>query len=173
MKRQRIIPTVAVYFLFLLAGCTPALPYRSALLTPPPNCPQPPGESVPAACQSSMQEHTASYDLLFVEFDDQGLLYPQDEEGVGEAWQQIDNVMKQLRQIASAENGISLFVFVHGWKHNAAPDDEYVVLFRKMLHAAALVEQSSQEPHRVVGIYLAWRGLSATFSRPWRCIPKT
>jgi len=66
MKGQRIILRVAVYFLFLLAGCTPALPYRSALPTPLPDCPEPPVESVPAACQSSMQEHTASYDLLFV-----------------------------------------------------------------------------------------------------------
>jgi len=152
---------VAVCFVLPLVGCTPALPYRTSLPTPPPDCSQITSGAVSGPCQNSIRERTDSYDLFFVEFDDQGLLYPEDKDGVGVAWQQIDHVMKQLRELGSTHKGISLFVFVHGWKHNAAPDDDNVIGFRSMLHSASLVEQSSQIPHRVVGIFVSWRGLSA------------
>ena len=160
--KARIGPALTVCLVLVLTACTPARPYRTALPTPPPDCSESAAGTVPVACQNSLREHTDRYDLLFVEFDDQGLLYPEGKEGVGEAVRQIDLVMKQLREVAGANKGVSLFVFVHGWKHNAAADDDNVIGFRRMLEAASLVEQSTAVPHRVVGIYVSWRGLSAT-----------
>jgi len=72
--------------------------------------------------------------------------------------------MGRLHELAAThkDQGLSLFLFVHGWKHNASTDDDNVKAFRQTLHSAALVEQASQLHHRVIGIYVAWRGLSAT-----------
>jgi hypothetical protein len=70
--------------------------------------------------------------------------------------------MVQLRELARANEGISLFVYVHGWKHNAESEDDDVNGFREALDAASLVEKGTQVPHRVVGIYVSWRGLSVT-----------
>lgn len=154
--------TVAVCLALLLTACTAALPYRTNLPAQPLDCTQIAPGIVPVPCQASIREHTDNYDLFFVEFDDQGLQYPEELTGVDEASRQIDDVMAQLRALSATHKGISLFVFVHGWKHNAAPSDENVSGFREVLNSAAMVEQASQTPHRVVGIYVGWRGLSAT-----------
>lgn len=160
--RVRWMPAVA---LFVVAACTPAAPYRTTLSDPPPECPCPDSGRLPAACENARHEHSKDYDLLFVEFDDQGVLYPSTPDGAGGLWPpQINEVMDRLRRLGDTfkDQGISLYLFVHGWKHNASADDDDVKGFREMLHSAALVEQASQLHHRVIGIYVAWRGLSAT-----------
>src|SRR5688500_9173297 len=64
------------------------------------------------------------FKLHFVEFDDQGWLY-------ADAKQQIDWVMDDLRKIlADTDKQLRLVVYVHGWKHNAEPDDADVRKFR-------------------------------------------
>src|SRR5215475_7318451 len=105
---------VGVCLGYWVMGCTPTEPYRTVLPVRPLSCPQVGGD-VPESCRTSMWEHTEGYDLSFVEFDDQGLLYPKDATGVGDAWQQLDRLMAQLRELARANEGISLFVYVHGW----------------------------------------------------------
>lgn len=152
------IRMVFLAWLLLLAACsTPAAPYRTTFPAPPPNCTS---GDVPEACQTSRHLHTNDYDLLFVEFDDQGLLYPTTDEGSPALWpQQINEVMERLHQLAVKHKGnISFYLFVHGWKHNASTEDDDVKGFRKLLQSAALAE----EERRPIGIYVAWRGLSAT-----------
>src|SRR5262249_18020279 len=144
-----------------LMGCTPTQPYRTVLPVGPLNCPQETGGEVPESCRTSMWEHTDGYDLFFVEFDDQGLLYPKGKDGAGDVWQQLDRLMTQLRELANANRGISLFVYVHGWKHNANTEDDDVSGFRGALDGASQVEKATQVPHRVVGIYVSWRGALA------------
>jgi hypothetical protein len=79
--------------------------------------------------------------------------------------------MKRLHQLVDLHkaHGISLFLFVHGWQHNASTDDDNVKAFREALSAAALIERASQKHHRVIGIYVAWRGLSSTW-KPFRAL---
>ena len=164
VAKSRVVWIVAAG-LFLLASCTPAAPYRTTLPDPPPNCHVSDEGDVSAECGTSRHERTTDYDLLFVEFDDQGLLYPGSQQKKLEQWpRDIDEIMDRLHQLAGGykEQGISLFLFVHGWKHNASSEDENVRAFRRMLQSAALVEQASQSHHRVIGIYIAWRGLSST-----------
>ena len=175
----------------LVAGCghyLPLEPYRYRLADPSVICPDSEGKR--AACTNTSSEASRRYDLHYVEFDDQGLQYPDDYERVvakfapGElaappdcdqkrndclfkrAWAyQINNLIKQLN--VSAEAGpITLIVFVHGWKHNAKDDDPNLENFRKLLDTAALIEEQrrasspGERPRRVVGVYVGWRGLS-------------
>lgn len=100
------------------------------------------------------------YLLGFVEFDDEGVLFSRE---------QMRAVERQLRD-ASAGRDILMVVFVHGWKHDARPNDHKIDTFRDVLAGLAAAESRlSQEtgvPARVVaGIYLGWRGASLTI--PW------
>lgn len=65
--------------------------------------------------------------------------------------------------------------FVHGWKHNASPRDARrgnLVMFRRVLSQLAREEEvtwsrrgraaGEPAPRPYVGVYMAWRGLSAT-----------
>jgi hypothetical protein len=61
-----------------------------------------------------------------------------------------------------------IVVFVHGWKHSAAPDDANIATFRGILAGLAdaeaqLAREFSGVPRRdIVGVYLGWRGGSVT-----------
>jgi hypothetical protein len=112
------------------------------------------------------------YDLYFVEFDEQGLLYPRGMPNVGIASCHIEALMRDLEGLARSEAGLSIVVYVHGWKHNAANGDDNVKTFRQLLLDAALVEQAKQRDfglpvHRVVGIYVSWRGKSLDLPEPF------
>ena len=98
--------------------------------------------------------------LFFTEFDDQGLQYPKDLYPA--AGTQIDDTLSGLKDIAANPDykGISILVFVHGWKHNAKHDDGNVRSFRALLQSAAALEEARHSGYRVVGVYVGWRGLS-------------
>src|SRR5438876_526358 len=81
-------------------SCTPTAPYRTALPLPPPECPVSISGVVPTACQTSQHEHTNEYDLLFVEFDDQGLLYPDPSQDTPTQWpSQINEIISRLHAL--------------------------------------------------------------------------
>jgi len=155
---------VAGLVLMALSACAPNMPYRTTLAHPGTDCRQSADGSVAAACRTSVHEHAPDYDLLFVEFDDQGLLYPESATGSRVAAGQIDLAMAGLERIVKQARsdgmGVSLFVFVHGWKHNAGAEDLHVVGFRRMLEQGAAIEQGNRTRKRVVGIYVSWRGLA-------------
>ncbi len=93
------------------------------------------------------------YDLLFVEFDDQGRPFAPDA---------IDRVMTHLGAVSAGADPF-VILFVHGWKHGAQATDDNVLSLRRVLHAAAHSEQirpSGGRPRRVVGVYVGWRGLT-------------
>jgi hypothetical protein len=94
------------------------------------------------------------YDLLFVEFDDQGRPF------VPTA---VDDAMAHLEAVAAGADPI-IVVFVHGWKHSARDSDDNVRSFRRLLHAHAhaefLVPRQEGCRRRVVGLYVGWRGLT-------------
>jgi hypothetical protein len=99
------------------------------------------------------------YVLGFVEFDDQGQLFDR---------AQMRKVTDHLFELAAPEDeDLLIMVFVHGWKHSAAPDDDNIQTFRKALRHLAATEslvgqRSGEKPRRVVGVYLGWRGGSVT-----------
>lgn len=94
----------------------------------------------------------------FVEFDDQGALYRPD---LKEA------VVARVRTMAK-DHPLLILVFAHGWKHNAAASDTNVTDFANVLRSIAVADERvctglplCRDRH-VVGIYLGWRGLSAS-----------
>jgi hypothetical protein len=118
--------------------------------------------------------------LYFVEFDDQGWLHP-DRATVpdnGDASKQLDLVMEKLNQemkdqknSESPFQGISIVLFIHGWKHTAAFDDENVKRFRQVLKNTYAVEyvtvnKTGTKPRAIVGIYVGWRGQSFAAPEP-------
>lgn len=89
--------------------------------------------------------------LAYVEIDDQGSLRNR---------QQLNNVKSLIRLRGGAQLKAGkphvVFLFVHGWKHNASPDDDNVRAFREALQQYSNINADA----RVTGVYVGWRGLS-------------
>jgi hypothetical protein len=102
-----------------------------------------------------------TFDLAFVEFDDQGRLW------------NLDQVGSLKRTLASAVEradggGVGVVVFAHGWEHDARVCDDFVACFRSLLaviasDTAAAADVVGSPPPRIVGVYLGWRGRSIVF----------
>jgi hypothetical protein len=115
-----------------------------------------------APLETSGIEIHDDYRLHFLEFDDQGQLY---------ATPQFRGLIDSLeREAAASEKArIVLVLYVHGWKNNASLCNNNVCCFRAFLSRIAadvrVAEKRSNGflgPTHVVGIYVGWRGLSAT-----------
>jgi len=153
----------AAIALALLAGCSLPQPFRITGPDPQLDCTADADWRVPKPCGEAVLERSKDYDLLFVEFSDQGLQYPVETFGDSAAYQ-INHALGRLEQLMEQPgSGLSLVVYVHGWKHNAGSDDDDVREFRSQLAAAAAVEAAKPPGQglRVVGIFVGWRGLSA------------
>ena len=98
-------------------------------------------------CSQSTIEQYPEYDLTFIEFTERGNLYDRDD---------AQQVLEYINRQATQEDGAAVFVFVHGWKHNADFDDSNVRQFREFLSRAAENEVVGQR--KVVGLFLGWRG---------------
>jgi hypothetical protein len=98
-----------------------------------------------------------------VEFDDQG-----NEWDAG----QISSVQESLRATFDDGRGALVVVFVHGWKNNCEACNGNLACFRETLALLAGVEKKLADtlnengiparPRQVFGLYVAWRGASAT-----------
>ncbi|HHM05024.1 MAG TPA: esterase [Gammaproteobacteria bacterium] len=148
---------VGAVVVLLVAACAPHQVYRSDYTLcrdarPEQACPR-------AALQETADsaDPAARYLLGFVEFDDQGQLWDR---------AQMDAVLGRINAEA-ADKDLLLLVFVHGWKHSAAPGDGNVNTFRGVLGRLAALENrisaaAGLAPRKVVGVYLGWRGGSVT-----------
>ncbi len=175
---------VCIAIAVLLGGCG-RIPYRTEGLASRPDCQalydkhdditvdnkKIPAGIVDDPCWLRAKEERNNYDLMFMEFDDQG--WVQDSKGrQGKSEDYFDAFFDELGKIydANQENGLSVVVFVHGWHHNADPRDRNVTEFRHLLRDIAIMEQGRKlddaEPaksgRRVLGIYIGWRGESIT-----------
>ncbi len=153
MKSTRILSLTTLLLLLVLTGCAKHQLYRDDLAlcqAPEPEqaCPNNALQKVP------VQGHDSpAYLLGFVEFDDQGQLFSRP---------QLMAVTDQLNTLA-ANDDLLMVVFVHGWKHSAAPGDENIRSLRKTLRRLDQLERhlaglDGRKPRQVVGVYLGWRG---------------
>jgi pimeloyl-ACP methyl ester carboxylesterase len=142
----------------LVGGCIPHQQYR----TDYERCEVPANGSEVScdkhAVQTRTNEDGSKYLLGFIEFDDQGQLWDRP---------QMTAVLDAIAT-ESASKELLMVVFVHGWKHSAAPGDDNIETFRKALAnlSAADARVSSlhgTRPRQVVGVYLGWRGGSVSF----------
>lgn len=103
---------------------------------------------------------TGDYHLSFVEFDDQGWFADR---------RQMDALFGLLDRLEEQNDGSTLiYVYAHGWKHNASSCDNNVICFSRLLERTDLVQRVQAEmvdlenpppPRNVVGVYIGWRGL--------------
>ncbi len=147
--------------LLLLSACTPLQQYRQ---TGEDVCVFRSSQELQERCESSSLQRYADpadpesgYLLGFIEFDDQGL--PFDRE-------QMHAVVGRLNEEAGKRD-LLIVVFMHGWKHSAAPGDDNIDTFREVLKGLAAAERrisaiSGLPAREVAGVYLGWRGGSLT-----------
>lgn len=113
-------------------------------------------------CYKELEKHASSDDndrnaeIGFIEFNDHG--FQKDQEAV-------KNIFTNLSSMSSDTNvsPLLLVVFIHGWHHNASPDDINVKSFENFLRNLQYEEDNisfSSTKRQVVGIYIGWRGES-------------
>jgi hypothetical protein len=183
MNSTRVIALSAVLG---IAGCTADVPYRSLGFQQKfdadecrslyaeyddakPEGPYPEIRNRDSDCWKRSREEHRDYDVLFVEFDDQGWVQGASELDPAKSERNfMDDFMEQLEQLyarqqaARKDGGLSLVVYVHGWHHSARAWDDDVHAFRRVLGQFAQMESNltgaGYPAKRVVGIYIGWRG---------------
>ncbi len=164
-----------------IGGCAPIKPYRTevrgaedpCVVSVPPWPSETPENSVPSNCLDD-NESSGSDAFFFVrypeppqqadnipigiiEFDDLGVLQKRDDK---------DKIMDRIRQLTDTDGTLTV-VFAHGWKNNASPGNKNLANFQRLLTEIAKTDAktcpagSRCAGRQVVGVYLAWRGLSA------------
>jgi pimeloyl-ACP methyl ester carboxylesterase len=158
VKNTDLLP-LALVALLLLSACAPHTLYRSSYercvsAQPETDC-----------STNALQEYRPAnpeepgYLLGFIELDDQGELF--------DRAQMTAVVNAVFEEAAPEDKDLLMVVFVHGWKHSAAPGDDNIETFRAALRhlstaEARIARAAGTAPRQVVGIYLGWRGGSVT-----------
>ncbi len=89
-----------------------------------------------------------NYDLAFIEFSDRGNLFNREK---------YNEVVNYISEQKDTEDGVAVFVYVHGWKHNASNEKNGDVQnFRKVLKIAS---ETNKSKRKVIGVYVGWRGI--------------
>jgi hypothetical protein len=147
-----ILVIVACGVVLFAVGCTSNKPFRTNFTPCNPT-------QAGADCTNAVIESTPDYKLGFVEFDDQGWFWDTNQV---KAVEQMIRTEAGINQTNNAQ-GIVIVLFVHGWKNNAAYDNDNVEMFRNILKQLGTAEtiQTNHPTRKVVGIYAGWRGLSA------------
>ncbi len=140
---------ITLFIVLATTSCVSLKQYRTSY-TP---CTVKPKESV---CKKASLEQHDDYLLGFVEFDDQGWFWQREE---------MTAIINTLQSREYLDSGVIMLVYVHGWKHNAAFDDDNVAEFRKTLRRIHKLEylagkEQQRPPRKVAGIYIGWRGQS-------------
>lgn len=154
MKHSHLSAFVLISFLVI--GCSPIEPFRTAN---GPGCVKDITEDSDSCSNQAFYEITNSSNSAFisiVEYDDQG--YLMNPEGY---YQNLEHI-----RFVHAETGATVILFAHGWKHNAKSTDSNLLDFERLLLEMNSIETElcqgeACEGRRTVGVYLAWRGLSA------------
>jgi hypothetical protein len=137
---------IPLFCIFVLGGCATDRQYRTDYTI-----------GTNDVCHTNVVISRPEYLLGFVEFDDQGWMWDR---------RQLTNVLERITE-ENHKQPLLMVVFAHGWKHNAGWKDENVQMFQNTLKQLHGVEQElsvkeNRQPRRMAGVYLGWRGLSAT-----------
>jgi hypothetical protein len=145
----------------VVVGTTACGPFQQYRTVHPEVCLSPEPKPSPV-CETHALQRLPSpngnhYLLGFIEFDDQGQLWDR---------KQMADVVGTLAAEAGTQE-LLMVVFVHGWKHSAAPGDNNIETFRKVLSQlsdaeAQIASLTGSPPRQLAGVYLGWRGDSVT-----------
>lgn len=128
----------------LVTGCAQNKPWR---INPPQAC----LDNNQGCSDSYIELHDKDkYELAFVEFTEVGNEFSSDK---------THKILEKIEGYAKSPEGVSVIVFVHGWKHNASDEDSNVHSFRSVLKSIA--NSGSLGTRKLVGVYVGWRGISA------------
>jgi pimeloyl-ACP methyl ester carboxylesterase len=158
VARLTFLPLLLPLALLLTAGCTSVTHYRPDVAS---DCVVDLASGARPCDTSSFYRVRRGDDEAYVavvEFDDEGSLVSNDDDHYEETLRRIEAVHRS--------HGASMVLFAHGWKHSAAPGDSNLEEFEELLlqlDAAddALCGKAACGERRTVGVFLAWRGLSA------------
>ncbi len=158
MDKKRLQVAAGILTVLALTACAPFQQYRTVypdVCVSPTPVPSPSCES--HALQQLPDADGNRYLLGFIEFDDQGQLWDR---------KQMTDVVGKLAGEAGTKE-LLMVVFVHGWKHSAAPGDTNIETFRKVLGQLSdaetrIAKLTGTSPREVAGVYLGWRGGSVT-----------
>lgn len=121
------------------------------------------GASTPAICLDPHTTSTATFDLAFIEFDDQGELWSIGDLNYNHGapkHTQLQYALDLIRTRKQERQGVRVITFVHGWRNNASAEDENsdknLKNFKVMLKELA----ASFTDKPIVGIFVSWRGES-------------
>ena len=123
-----------------VTGCATNKPFRTSGLK---KC------DLKEVCGTTFLAAHDKFDLAFIEFTELGNVYNRD---------RMNRVLDHVRELSKSNEGVTVIVYAHGWKHNASPEDPDIKKFKEMLHTVSKV--NSTEDRRLVGIYIGWRGKS-------------
>jgi hypothetical protein len=145
-----------------LIGLVPHFQYRTSYETPTINVYESLNTEQAAAIALEQKELVIEryheFSIGHIEFDDQG-----------QAWDlgQLEAIVADLtsQREDTSENGVMMVCFMHGWKNNAAHNNENLKSFREMLSSLAktettLASRMGLQPRRIFGVFLSWRGES-------------
>lgn len=110
------------------------------------------GDCADRAVQHHAPGEPGEYYLSFIEFDDQGQLWDRE---------QLHKVLGSYQPIAGVDD-VLLVAFIHGWHHNADPEDGNIKEFRQLLTKLSQAEFNGGKGRKVLGVYIGWRGESIT-----------
>jgi len=149
LHNNRSVFTLALLSVLTFSACAQNSPYRtnyqSCTYTQS-------GDCADHAVQHHAPGQPGEYYLSFIEFDDQGQLWDRT---------QLHNMLETYRPIAGIDD-VLLVTFIHGWHHNASPEDGNIQDFRHLLADLSQAESDNGTNRTVLGVYIGWRGESLT-----------
>ncbi len=149
----------------VISGCAQIGPYRTGQISSSKQlCVEQnrPSETSPSECGSdayflvpdpkfpNSRDHHIPIGII--EFDDQGTLQNRKFK---------DEILDRIRVLTQTQGTLTV-VFAHGWLNNAAPENQNLSNFQALLQKIAKGDREAGNTRKVVGVFLAWRGLSAT-----------
>ena len=123
-------------------ACAPLMQYHG-----PSNGCNSPGYDGEDICSDEYIENGDGYSLGFIEIDDEGWFYDREQ-------------LKTINQKLKESEDIVLFVFAHGWKHDASDDDRDLRRVRNVLKSLSAQESRLGGDREIIGVYIGWRGES-------------
>ena len=149
----------------IITGCAQIGPYRTGQIssnaqlcveknrpseTNPSECPSDAYFLVPDLEFPNSRDHHIPVGII--EFDDQGTLQNRKFK---------DMILDRIRMLTQTQGTLTV-VFAHGWLNNAAPENQNLSNFQALLQKIAKGDREAGNTRKVVGVFLSWRGLSAT-----------
>jgi hypothetical protein len=118
------------------------------------------------------QASGAAYRLAIVELDEYGDFFQSQSDTNRPESYQLDCAKEMLLDASAAENKpVLLLLFIHGWRHDASPEDDNLVGFKQLLGYIAQSEWGTNL-FSVCGVYVGWRGASIRTRGLLTCLPE-